>query len=264
MRTNFLRTLQIKSERNQKVKTNPVFLLLILLITPFAKANELPSNPVAKSTSAFSAPAGVAYEPAVTTQKENRTREYFALGSAAECAVGISMSGNHARSAQIGIPVTLTANFLAKKLGPRHPKLSAALQIIAPVSCYSGWNKDATKKALAVTKPTVTTTSDPVVVATGSTGGNSGGSNSGGSSGNGCVTNCSGSGGGGNSGGGTSGGGTGSGGGNNPPPPAHGPCLTDCGIPGNGGLNSGHDTGSKPPFPGQGPKQTPGTGNGAN
>src|ERR1700688_376269 len=139
----------------------------LLVAAALADTAPLPDMPVANAH-AFSTPAGVAYEHPVTTQQEDRTRAYFALGSAAECAVGISMSGNHARSAQIGIPVTLTANLLAKKFGARHPKLSAALQIIAPISCYSGWNKDASK-ALTAAK----TVSDPPTTTSGTTNGGS-------------------------------------------------------------------------------------------
>ena len=246
-RTSFLRTYQKQIREESKLKILG-FWLLLLLLAPFAKADDvpLPDMPIAKSP-AFSTPAGVAYTPALTNQETNQTETKRLLISGAACGVGLGVSSNHARAAEIGLPVWLTANLASKKMyNTGHRKIAAVLQVLSPAGCF---NFSGGSKALAASKTTTTTTtasSDPP-----STGGSGGGNGSGGSTPP-------------SSGGGTT---PPNGGGTTPPttppvtppvtppivppvvPPTHGgPCIvhggTDCGF-GNGGSNNGKN--GKPP-----------------
>jgi len=211
-------------------------LAVVLLCGTALFAQELPDAPTPKQGNA-------PVEPSTKiAAQENRTGSYLFFYASAACGVGLALSGDRARSAEIGVPVYLAANLLAHKLHANHPKVSYFLQIVSPAGCYAGYNKD--RKA-------VVTGGGDGNGGNGGNGGSGGGSGGtgdggGGNTGGGSTGgNGGGSGGGSTGGGGTGGNGGGSGGGN--PPPGGGCTVhggTDCGF-GNGGLDNGKN--GKPP-----------------
>jgi hypothetical protein len=197
--------------------------------------NEVPSpevlseTPISTSTTA----------PLVVPRKKKPFLIRFAIAGGA-CGLGIGLSANPATSAEIGVPILLGGNYLAWRLYQNHPGWSKFVQAVSPLGCfgYKGAKHKVAKKPATQ----------------GGHEGGTGGTTNPPSGGGGGTTTPPGDGG-----GTTPPGGPGGGGGGTPPPGGH--CIQDCGIPGNGGLNGGHDL-NKPPFPGHGPKQVPGTGNG--
>ncbi len=196
------------------------------------------------------------------------------------CSGGIAMSARRGQAAAVGIPVTLAANLIARKVVHSHPNVASILQFGSGAACLAF---GATRSSATLPGSGVPGGGGKGGVGSGGSGGGSGASSSGsasgsgsGSGGTGSASGGSGSGsgsgaggtgsgsgglgsgsgsgsGGSGSGSGGSGSGSGSGaGGGNPPPTG---CQTgpgfDCGFPGNGGWN-GHG------LPGKGISPVPG------
>ena len=234
-----------------KFITKAMLTIMAMICIAAAYGDELPNAPTPKPA-ASSAPV---LKP-VLVSKDNRTGSYLFFADTATCGVGIALSGNRTRSAEVGLPIWLGLNLLAHKIHGNHPKLSYFLQVVSPAGCFAGIDK--TRKSVAPTgngqggdEGGIT---DPGGIGGGNGGGNNGGGSNGGGSGGG--SNGGGGTGGDGGGGGTGGSGGGSGGGN-----GGGICIQDCGFGGpngggNGGINGGND-GKKPPFPGVGRKSKP-------
>lgn len=211
---------------NLKVETAPIALEDVAITAELTEPTLLDPGDVVSSVSA-------ATHFVVTPRKKKPFLIRMAI-TGGLCGLGIGLAGNPATAAEIGLPIFFGGQYLAWRLYQKHPKLSEIIQGASVTGCFAagrGAKPHVGSKSVTNTNPSHGTTG---TTTHGSTPPGSNPPPGGGNP--------------------PPGGGNPPPGGGGTPPPTHGgPCLTDCGFPGNGGLNGGADNAFKPPFPGKGP-----------